>query len=122
MATFSPNVLTLDAVCALHCIPGLCHTADLDDPLSADHEVAKMVSGKVERKVVKQTVMTTVYGVTFIGARDQVSSVYMLVHAPRAKCVRTRGRSSPKSGACAEFGWRWVWIENIYKHEHMGAD
>jgi DNA-directed RNA polymerase, mitochondrial len=27
---------------------------------------------QVGRKVVKQTVMTTVYGVTFIGARDQV--------------------------------------------------
>ena len=36
-----------------------------------------MVSGKVDRKVVKQTVMITVYGVTFIGARDQVSSVYI---------------------------------------------
>ncbi|KAJ7468690.1 DNA/RNA polymerase [Mycena latifolia] len=33
---------------------------------------AKMLSGKVSRKVVKQTVMTTVYGVTFIGARDQI--------------------------------------------------
>lgn len=32
---------------------------------------AKLV-GKVTRKVVKQTVMTTVYGVTFIGAKDQV--------------------------------------------------
>lgn len=29
--------------------------------------------GKVTRKVVKQTVMTTVYGVTFIGAKNQVS-------------------------------------------------
>lgn len=26
------------------------------------------------RKVVKQTVMTTVYGVTFIGAKDQVEN------------------------------------------------
>ncbi|KAJ7088569.1 DNA/RNA polymerase [Mycena crocata] len=33
---------------------------------------AKMLVGKVSRKVVKQTVMTTVYGVTFIGARDQI--------------------------------------------------
>jgi len=29
---------------------------------------------KVDRKVVKQTVMTTVYGVTYIGARDQVAN------------------------------------------------
>ncbi|CEL52694.1 DNA-directed RNA polymerase, mitochondrial [Rhizoctonia solani AG-1 IB] len=33
---------------------------------------AKVVQGKIARKVVKQTVMTTVYGVTFIGARDQI--------------------------------------------------
>lgn len=33
---------------------------------------ASMLSGKVSRKVVKQTVMTTVYGVTYIGAREQI--------------------------------------------------
>lgn len=30
------------------------------------------MKGKVDRKIVKQTVMTTVYGVTLIGARDQI--------------------------------------------------
>ncbi|QRW12717.1 DNA-dependent RNA polymerase [Ceratobasidium sp. AG-Ba] len=35
-------------------------------------EAALTVRGKITRKVVKQTVMTTVYGVTFIGARDQI--------------------------------------------------
>ncbi|KAG1773841.1 hypothetical protein EDD22DRAFT_841721 [Suillus occidentalis] len=33
---------------------------------------ATMLSGQVSRKVVKQTVMTTVYGVTYIGAREQI--------------------------------------------------
>ncbi|KAI9061872.1 DNA/RNA polymerase [Trametes sanguinea] len=33
---------------------------------------AALLAGKISRKVVKQTVMTTVYGVTFIGARDQI--------------------------------------------------
>ncbi|KAM0786030.1 hypothetical protein ACM66B_006845 [Microbotryomycetes sp. NB124-2] len=33
---------------------------------------AVMLQGKVTRKVVKQTVMTTVYGVTFIGAKKQI--------------------------------------------------
>lgn len=33
---------------------------------------AKALQGKVARKVVKQTVMTTVYGVTFVGAREQI--------------------------------------------------
>ncbi|EKX54674.1 RNA polymerase, single subunit, mitochondrial [Guillardia theta CCMP2712] len=45
---------------------------DLRDPSSADHEVSKLVDKRVSRKVVKQTVMTTVYGVTFIGAREQI--------------------------------------------------
>ncbi|KAI0291577.1 hypothetical protein BC826DRAFT_1022569 [Russula brevipes] len=37
-----------------------------------DAKYAKILSGKISRKVVKQTVMTTVYGVTFVGARDQI--------------------------------------------------
>ncbi|KAH8681540.1 hypothetical protein BX600DRAFT_25419 [Xylariales sp. PMI_506] len=36
------------------------------------HTLAKAMDGKITRKVVKQTVMTNVYGVTFIGARAQV--------------------------------------------------
>ncbi|KAK4454202.1 hypothetical protein QBC34DRAFT_155116 [Podospora aff. communis PSN243] len=35
--------------------------------------LAKVVQGKIVRKVVKQTVMTNVYGVTFIGAKKQVA-------------------------------------------------
>jgi DNA-directed RNA polymerase len=31
-----------------------------------------MLQGKITRKVVKQTVMTTVYGVMFVDARDQI--------------------------------------------------
>jgi len=33
---------------------------------------ARMVEAHVDRKLVKQTVMTSVYGVTFLGARDQI--------------------------------------------------
>jgi DNA-directed RNA polymerase len=33
---------------------------------------AQFLQGAVDRKVVKQTVMTSVYGVTFIGAREQI--------------------------------------------------
>ncbi|KAI9461958.1 DNA/RNA polymerase [Lactarius psammicola] len=36
------------------------------------NKFAKMLLGKIARKVVKQTVMTTVYGVTFVGAREQI--------------------------------------------------
>ncbi|OSD03827.1 DNA/RNA polymerase [Trametes coccinea BRFM310] len=45
--------------------------ADLERGDKAPH-YAKLLAGKISRKVVKQTVMTTVYGVTFIGARDQI--------------------------------------------------
>ncbi|KAI0152408.1 DNA/RNA polymerase [Hypoxylon sp. NC0597] len=38
----------------------------------ADNFLAKAVDGKITRKVVKQTVMTNVYGVTFTGAKAQV--------------------------------------------------
>lgn len=36
-------------------------------------QVAKMLNGLVQRKVIKQTVMTTVYGVTRYGARQQIA-------------------------------------------------
>jgi DNA-directed RNA polymerase len=31
-----------------------------------------LTTGSITRKVVKQTVMTNVYGVTFVGGRDQI--------------------------------------------------
>jgi DNA-directed RNA polymerase, mitochondrial len=37
-----------------------------------ENKYAEMLLGKISRKVVKQTVMTTVYGVTFVGAREQI--------------------------------------------------
>jgi DNA-directed RNA polymerase len=35
-------------------------------------EVASSLKGRINRKTIKQTVMTSVYGVTFIGARAQI--------------------------------------------------
>ncbi|KAK3984720.1 hypothetical protein QBC44DRAFT_336507 [Cladorrhinum sp. PSN332] len=40
--------------------------------LLVGNEFAKALDGKITRKVVKQTVMTNVYGVTFVGAKKQV--------------------------------------------------
>lgn len=40
--------------------------------LQAKNRFAEIVTGKITRKVVKQTVMTNVYGVTFAGAKKQV--------------------------------------------------
>ncbi|KAK8090828.1 DNA-directed RNA polymerase [Apiospora phragmitis] len=42
------------------------------EDIKSDNFLAKAVNGKITRKVVKQTVMTNVYGVTYIGARAQV--------------------------------------------------
>lgn len=44
-------------------------------------ELAKLLEGKITRKVVKQTVMTNVYGVTFMGAMIQVKK-QLIDHYP----------------------------------------
>ncbi|KAL8778079.1 MAG: hypothetical protein Q9213_007575 [Squamulea squamosa] len=46
--------------------------ADIAEDAKQGHELAKVLDGKITRKVVKQTVMTNVYGVTFVGAKLQV--------------------------------------------------
>ena len=46
---------------------------EIEKETNPDHlEIAESLKGKVSRKVIKQTVMTSVYGVTFIGARAQI--------------------------------------------------
>jgi DNA-directed RNA polymerase, mitochondrial len=42
--------------------------------------LATILDGKITRKTVKQTVMTNVYGVTWVGARDQVKKQLMAAH------------------------------------------
>ncbi|KAH7353629.1 DNA-directed RNA polymerase [Plectosphaerella cucumerina] len=44
----------------------------ITEDVAAGNVFAKAVDGKITRKVVKQTVMTNVYGVTFQGAKKQV--------------------------------------------------
>eukprot|EP01128_Nolandella_sp_AFSM9_P002642 TRINITY_DN1301_c0_g1_i1.p1 TRINITY_DN1301_c0_g1~~TRINITY_DN1301_c0_g1_i1.p1 ORF type:complete len:441 (-),score=88.54 TRINITY_DN1301_c0_g1_i1:56-1378(-) len=44
----------------------------IQSDLEQNHPTAQLLDGKVERKIVKQTIMTSVYGVTFIGARKQI--------------------------------------------------
>ncbi|KAI0888974.1 DNA/RNA polymerase [Annulohypoxylon maeteangense] len=44
----------------------------ITEDLKEDNFLAKAIDGKITRKVVKQTVMTNVYGVTFSGAKEQV--------------------------------------------------
>ncbi|KAF9117983.1 DNA-directed RNA polymerase, partial [Mortierella sp. 14UC] len=46
----------------------------LEEQAAGGIEAAQMLVGKISRKIVKQTVMTNVYGVTFIGARAQIEN------------------------------------------------
>nr|XP_043616194.1 DNA-directed RNA polymerase 2, chloroplastic/mitochondrial-like [Erigeron canadensis] len=46
--------------------------AQLDIDSFPDAKHARLLINQVDRKLVKQTVMTSVYGVTYIGARDQI--------------------------------------------------
>ncbi|KAG5335655.1 hypothetical protein C0989_000845 [Termitomyces sp. Mn162] len=46
--------------------------AELEEDAKKGHKWAILLKGKIQRKIVKQTVMTTVYGVTFVGAREQI--------------------------------------------------
>lgn len=46
--------------------------ADIKQDAEAGDELAKILDGRITRKIVKQTVMTNVYGVTFNGAMHQV--------------------------------------------------
>ncbi|KAK0715190.1 hypothetical protein B0H67DRAFT_580168 [Lasiosphaeris hirsuta] len=45
----------------------------IDQDIADGVTIAKIFKDKITRKVVKQTVMTNVYGVTFVGARAQVA-------------------------------------------------
>lgn len=45
---------------------------NIAEELKEGNIFAKAIDGKITRKVVKQTVMTNVYGVTFVGAKAQV--------------------------------------------------
>jgi len=62
---------------------------DAADPESPHFELARQLDGRISRKVVKQTVMTSVYGVTFVGARQQIQNrleeVTDLEELPRAE-------------------------------------
>ncbi|TPX74859.1 DNA-directed RNA polymerase [Chytriomyces confervae] len=49
-------------------------SAAIDKLAETGCELSLLMKGKITRKLVKQTVMTNTYGVTFIGARDQVRS------------------------------------------------
>lgn len=53
---------------------GVCElvAAEVAEDAARGHDMAKLLDGRLKRKIVKQTVMTNVYGVTFMGASAQV--------------------------------------------------
>ena len=53
---------------------------------AAGDEMAKVLLNKITRKVVKQTVMTNVYGVTFVGARAQVQKQLDAIMEDKSEC------------------------------------
>lgn len=49
-----------------------------------ERDLARVLLNHITRKVVKQTVMTSVYGVTFVGARRQIAyALFALVRFVR---------------------------------------
>ncbi|KAJ3417132.1 DNA-directed RNA polymerase [Chytridiales sp. JEL 0842] len=46
----------------------------INESAKGDCKISQRMKGRVNRKLVKQTVMTSTYGVTFVGARQQVIS------------------------------------------------
>jgi DNA-directed RNA polymerase len=46
--------------------------AQIEKDVKEEHPLAMLLHGHITRKVVKQSVMTNVYGVTFVGARAQI--------------------------------------------------
>ncbi|KDQ17027.1 hypothetical protein BOTBODRAFT_129343 [Botryobasidium botryosum FD-172 SS1] len=73
----------------------------LDLDCAAGHKYALMIRGKVSRKVVKQTVMTTVYGVTYVGARAQIEKqLKERGDIPREECWDASSYLAKKTLAC----------------------
>lgn len=74
---------------------GVCELvkAEIREDAAKGDALAKMLDGRVTRKVVKQTVMTNVYGVTFLGAVRQVrKQVEVLI--PEVEAAQLSGKAS----------------------------
>jgi len=46
----------------------------LEEDRKNNHPIAVLLEGKSHRKIIKHTIMTSVYGVTFVGARRQIEN------------------------------------------------
>lgn len=69
----------------------------IDEAAEKGDEMAQILKGNISRKVVKQTVMTNVYGVTFVGARAQIENrLRENPNIPRAKVYALSGYLAKK--------------------------
>ncbi|KAF7290519.1 DNA-directed RNA polymerase [Mycena indigotica] len=66
------NLVRTDRPSDVYSFVGAMVEKSLAEAAAKGDPTAILLQGKITRKVVKQTVMTTVYGVTFIGAREQI--------------------------------------------------
>merc|ERR1719474_2170462 len=70
------------------------------------YKLAKLLDGRITRKMVKQTVMTSVYGVTSYGAKGQIRRWMAALWSSSMKtvalwtCTRRRGRLCCWSWQC----------------------
>ncbi|MCJ1390678.1 DNA-directed RNA polymerase [Xylographa bjoerkii] len=62
---------------------------DIGKEAAEGNPMAKLLEGRISRKVVKPTVMTNVYGVTFQGAKRQVASQIRDLHPSLASDAQT---------------------------------
>ncbi|KAL1920841.1 uncharacterized protein VTP21DRAFT_11476 [Calcarisporiella thermophila] len=60
----------------------------VDREAAEGNEHALMLQGKLTRKVIKQTVMTNVYGVTFVGAREQIAARLKEINVPEEEVYK----------------------------------
>ena len=72
--------------------------ADIERQAQEGNEIAIALRGKITRKIVKQTVMTNVYGVTFVGAKAQIY-----------RALKDKGDVEPVTlGVCLYYGRRLI--------------
>jgi len=84
--------------------------ADVEQQAKEGNEIAKYLRGKISRKIVKQTVMTSVYGVTYIGAKGQIK------RALKAKGEVDVNQIEPSADLIARATFRA--LENMFKGAH----
>jgi len=66
--------IAIDSERSLDDFQYMLETKEVLETHKSNQKAARLLKNIVNRKVIKQTVMTSVYGVTFIGARDQIMS------------------------------------------------